>query len=119
MRRPATSEGDILTRLIRSLASRAARPGVLGAIVLIAALGAAGCGATASSPGSGTSPSTSQNSAFRQCLERHGVTPPTGRRPGGAGRPQARPTGSAAGAFRQALQACGGGSFPGRAGPPG
>jgi hypothetical protein len=96
------------------------RPGVLGAVVLTAALAAAGCGAgSSSSSGSGTSPNTSQNSAFRQCLERHGVTPPQGGPfgGGGTGTPRPRPTGSAAGSFRQAVQACGG--FPGRAGAPG
>jgi hypothetical protein len=96
------------------------RPGVLGAVVLTAALAAAGCGAgSSSSSGSGTSPNTSQNSAFRQCLARHGVTPPQGGPfgGGGTGSPRPRPTGSAAGSFRQAVQACGG--FPGRSGAPG
>jgi hypothetical protein len=96
---------------------------VLGAVVLTAALAAAGCGAgSSSSSGSGTSPSTSQNSAFRQCLERHGVTPPQGGPFGGSGTPRPRPTGSAAGSFRQAVQACGGfrgGGFRGGAGPAG
>ena len=101
------------------------RPGVLGAVVLTAALAAAGCGAGSSSSGSGTSPNTSQNSAFRQCLERHGVTPPQGGPfggGGGTGTPRPRPTGSAAGSFRQAVQACGGfrgGGFPGGAGSAG
>jgi hypothetical protein len=93
------------------------RPGVLGAVVLTAALAAAGCGAgSSSSSGSGTSP----NSAFRQCLERHGVTPPQGGPfggGGGTGTPRPRPTGSAAGSFRQAVQACGG--FRGGAGSAG
>jgi len=103
-----------LTRLSHSLPGRAARPGVLGAVVLTAILATAGCGASSSSSGSGTS----QNSAFRQCLERHGVTPPQGRPSGGTGVPHPRPTGSAAGSFRQAMQACGG-SFPGHAGSSG
>ena len=97
-----------MTRLSHSLPGRAARPGVLGAVVLTAALAAAGCGASSSSSGSGTSQNTSQSSAFRQCLERHGVTPPQGHPPGGTGVPHPRPTGSAAGSFRQAVQACGG-----------
>jgi hypothetical protein len=86
---------------------------VLGAVALIVGLAAAGCGASSPSSGSGTSQRTSQSS-FRQCLERHGVTPPQGRPPGGSGTPHPRPTGSAAASFRQAIQACGG-SFPGRA----
>ena len=89
--------------------------------MLTAALAAAGCGAgSSSSSGSGTSPNTSQNSAFRQCLERHGVTPPQGGPfggGGGTGTPRPRPTGSAAGSFRQAVQACGG--FRGGAGSAG
>jgi hypothetical protein len=107
-----------LIRLSHSLPGRAARPGVLGAVVLTAALATAGCGASSSSSGSGTSQNTSQSSAFRQCLERHGVTPPQGRPSGGTGVPHPRPTGSAAGSFRQAMQACGG-SFPGHAGSSG
>jgi hypothetical protein len=101
---------------------RPARAGVLGAVVLTAALAAAGCGTSPPSPGAGpspgSSPGTSQSSAFRQCLERHGVTAPPGRPAGATGAPHPRPTGSAAGSFRQALQACGG-SFPGRAGQSG
>jgi hypothetical protein len=83
---------------------------VLGAVVLTAALAVAGCGASSSSSssGSGTSQSASQNSAFRQCLERHGVTLPQGRPSGGTGTPHLRPTGSAAGSFGQAAQVCGG-----------
>jgi hypothetical protein len=81
--------------------------------VLTAALAAAGCGTSSSSSGSGTSQNTSQSSSFRQCLERHGVTPPQ-HPPGGSGAPQAPPTGSASSSFRQAVQACGG--FPGRPG---
>jgi hypothetical protein len=91
---------------------------VLGAVALTAALATAGCGASSPPSGSGTSQDTAQ-SAFRQCLERHGVTPLQGRPPGGSGTPHARATGSAAASFRQAMQACGGGSFPGRAGSSG
>jgi hypothetical protein len=95
-------------------------------VALTAALGVAGCGASSSSgsgsSGSGSSGNTSQNSAFRQCLQQHGITLPQGRlggsggsggSGGGTGTPRARPTGSAASAFRQAIQACGGGGFPG------
>jgi hypothetical protein len=72
---------------------------VLGAVVLAAV----GCGASSSSSGSGTSQNASQNSAFRQCLERHGVTSPQGRPAGGTGAKHPRPTGSASGSFRQAM----------------
>jgi hypothetical protein len=100
---------------------------VLGAVMLTAALAVTGCGASSSSSssssGSGTSQNASQNSAFRQCLERHGVTLPQGRPSGGTGTPHPRPTGtlhprptgSAAGSFGQAAQACGG-SLPSHAG---
>jgi hypothetical protein len=56
-----------------------------------------------SSPGS--------QASFRQCLQQQGVSLPQGRPSAGSGQPQARPTGSAASAFREALKACGGG-FP-------
>jgi hypothetical protein len=106
---------------------------MLGAVVLTAALAVAGCGASsssagsvASSAGSGTSQNASRTSAFRQCLERHGVTLPQGRPSGGTGTPHPRPTGtlhprptgSAAGSFGQAAHACGG-SLPGHAGSSG
>jgi hypothetical protein len=107
----------LLTRLSHSLPGRAARPGVLGAVLLTAALATAGCGTSSSSSGSGTSQNTS-HSAFRQCLEAHGVTLPQRRPSAGTGVPHPRPTGSAAGSFRQALQACGG-SFPGHDGASG
>jgi hypothetical protein len=107
----------MLTRLSHILPGRAARPGVLGAVVLTAALAAAGCGASSTSSGSGTSQNTSQSSAFRQCLERHGVTPPDHPPGGGTGAPHPRPTGSAGGSFFQAVQACGG--FPGGGGSSG
>jgi len=54
-----------LTRLSHRLPGLAARPGVLGAVVLTAALAVAGCGASSSSSSSGTSQTASQNSAFR------------------------------------------------------
>lgn len=96
---------------------------MLGAVMLTAALAVTGCGASLSSSGSGTSQNASQNSAFRQCLERHGVTLPQGRPSGGTGTPHPRPTGtlhprptgSAVGSFGQAAQACGG-SLPSHAG---
>jgi len=55
----------LLTRLSHRLPGLAARPGVLGAVVLTAALAVAGCGASSSSSSSGTSQTASQNSAFR------------------------------------------------------
>jgi hypothetical protein len=57
-----------------------------------------------SSPGS--------QASFRQCLQRQGVSLPRGRPSAGTGQPHSRPTGSASSAFRKALKACGGGSFP-------
>jgi hypothetical protein len=115
-----------LTRLSHILPARVARPGVFGALVLASVLAVTGCGAgstssgssssgtSGSSPGSGTS-----QSSFRQCLQKHGVTLPPGGPFGGGGIPRPRPTGSAASAFRQAIQACGGGGFPGRFGSSG
>jgi hypothetical protein len=109
-----------LTRLFHRLPGRAARPGVLAAVAAAAVLAVAGCGSS-SSPGSPSSGSGTSQTSFRQCLERHGVTPPQGRPSGGTGTPHPRPTGSAASSFRQAIQACGGsfGSFGGRPGSSG
>jgi hypothetical protein len=112
-----------LIRVSHALATarRAAQPGrasAIGAVALAAVVAVAGCGSgSAGSSGSGSS----QNSAFRQCLEKHGVTPPSGRLPfagGSGGTPRPRPTGSGGPAFRQAIQACRGslGGFPGPAG---
>jgi hypothetical protein len=70
---PPLARETLLTRLSHSLPGRAARPGVLRAVLLTAALATAGCGASSSSTGSGTSQNISQNSAFRQCLERRGA----------------------------------------------
>ncbi len=86
---------------------------VLGPLLLAGAL-ATGCSASSATPtpaSSGSSGSGSQAS-FRQCLQRQGVSLPQGRPSPGSGRPQARPTGPAASAFRKALKACGGGGFP-------
>jgi hypothetical protein len=103
----------LLISLYQSLASGRARLPVLGPIVLAAAL-AAGCSASsaAPAPASSSSAGPGSNAAFRQCLQRQGVSLPQGRPSQGSGQPHARPTGSAASAFRQALKACGGGSFP-------
>jgi hypothetical protein len=107
----------LLTPLFHSVPARTARPGVLGAVVLTAVLAVAGCGASSPSSGSSSSGSSSgsgtSQSSFRQCLQQHGVTLPQHRPSGGTGTPRARPTGAAAGNFRQAIQACGGGGFPG------
>jgi hypothetical protein len=86
---------------------------MLGSLVLAGAL-ATGCSASSATPTPASSGSSSpgRQASFRQCLQRHGVSPPQGRPSAGSGQPQARPTGSAASAFRKALAACGGGSFP-------
>jgi len=101
-----------LTSPYQHSARRAWLP-VLGPLLLAGAL-AAGCSASSATPtpaSSGSSSSGSQAS-FRQCLQRQGLSLPQGRPSAGSGQPQARPTGSAASAFRKALKACGGGSFP-------
>jgi hypothetical protein len=90
---------------------------VLGPLLLAGAV-ATGCSATSASPSpaaSGSSSPGSQGSqaSFRQCLQRQGVSLPQGRPSAGGGQPRARPTGSAASAFRKAMKACGGGGFPG------
>jgi hypothetical protein len=96
---------------------RAIRPAIFGAVALASVVAVAGCGG--SSAGSGSSSSSSQSSAFRKCLEEHGVTPPQGAGGGFGGggsgaTPHAQPTGSAASSFKQAIQACGGsGGFHG------
>ena len=92
---------------------------VLGPLLLAGAL-AAGCSASSATPtpaSSGSSSPASQAS-FRQCLQRQGVSLPQGRPSAGSGQPHARPTGSAASAFRKAMKACGGG-FPRGGNPPG
>jgi hypothetical protein len=107
-RGPCAAREDItLIRLSR-------KPAAVGAIATVAALALAGCGSSSgSSSGSGSSSNSSQTSSFRQCLEKHGVTPPQGfgsgtRSPGATESPRPRPTGSTATSFRQAMQACGG-----------
>ena len=104
----------------RSLLRRASRPAALWTVGLVAfgALALAGCGGGSSSGSSSTS-SASQSSSFKSCLEKHGLTAPAGGKAGGgSGTPHARPTGSAASSFQQAMQACRGssGSGPGSAG---
>jgi hypothetical protein len=84
---------------------------VLGPLLLAGAL-ATGCSASPSPAASGSSSPGSQAS-FRQCLQHQGVSLPQGRPSAGGGQPHARPTGSAASAFRKAIKACGGGGFPG------
>jgi hypothetical protein len=98
---------------------RAIRPAIFGAVALASVVAVAGCGG-GSSAGSGSSSSSSKTSSFSKCLEEHGVTPPQGAGSGGFGgsgsgaTPHARPTGSAASSFKQAIQACGGsGNFHG------
>lgn len=93
---------------------------VLGPLLMAGAL-AAGCSASSATPAPASSGSSSSGSqaSFRQCLQRQGVSLPQGRPSAGSGQPQARPTGSAASAFRKAIQACGGsGSFPRGGGNP-
>jgi hypothetical protein len=109
------------TSLIRLFGTSVGRPAslrVLGPVVVVAAVAAAGCGTTgaAPAPSSPASPASGGTTSFRQCLEQHGVQPPAGRPAGGA--PHTPPAGAASGAFRKALQACGGGrgSFPGHGG---
>lgn len=85
---------------------------VLGPLLLAAAL-ATGCSASSAAPTPAASGSSSPGSqaSLRQCLQRQGVSPPQGRPSPGSGQPHTRPTGSAASAFRKALEACGG-MFP-------
>jgi hypothetical protein len=102
-----------VTSPYRYLARRRAWLPVLGPLLLAGAL-ATGCSASSATPTPASSGSSSPGSqaSFRQCLQRQGVSLPQGRPSAGSGQPQARPTGSAASAFRQALKACGGGTFP-------
>jgi hypothetical protein len=90
--------------------SRSVRSAAYGTAALVAVAAVAGCGASSpGSSGSGSSSGGSHSTSFRQCLEKHGVTPPSGGRPSGSsGAPHPRPTGSAATAFRKAIQDCGG-----------
>jgi hypothetical protein len=101
-----TSANQLLTR------RRAWLP-VLGPLLLAGAL-ATGCSASSATPAPSSSSSASSGSqaSFRQCLQRRGVSLPPGRPSAGSGQPHSRPTGSAASAFRKALKACGGGTFP-------
>jgi hypothetical protein len=103
----------MVTSPYRYLARRRAWLPVLGPLLLAGAL-ATGCSASSATPTPASSGSSSPGSqaSFRQCLQRQGVSLPQGRPSAGGGQPQARPTGSAASAFRQALKACGGGTFP-------
>lgn len=104
----------------RYLARRLAWRPVLMPLLLAGAL-TAGCSASSAAPAPASSGSSSpgRQASFRQCLQRQGVSLPQGRPPAGSGQPQARPTGSAASAFRKAIQACGGsGSFPRGGGNP-
>jgi hypothetical protein len=95
------------------LVRRRARLLVLAPLVLAGAL-ATGCSASSATPAPASSSSSGSGSqaSFRQCLQRQGVSLPQGRPSPGSGQPHTRPTGSAASAFRKALKACGGGTFP-------
>jgi hypothetical protein len=103
----------MVTSPYRHLTRRRAWLPVLGPLLLAGAL-ATGCSASSAAPTPASSGSSSPGSqaSFRQCLQRQGVSLPQGRPSAGTGQPQARPTGSAASAFRKALKACGGGTFP-------
>jgi hypothetical protein len=116
-----------LISLYRISTGRRNRLRVLGPVVLAAAL-TAGCGASSAAPAPSSSGSasagTAGSSAFRQCLERHGVQPPKNRPSGGGfggggfgggGGGGTPPAHAASGAFQKALKACGG-SFPHGAG---
>jgi hypothetical protein len=86
---------------------------VLGPLLVAGAL-ATSCSASSATPAPAPSNSSGSGSqaSFRQCLQRQGVRLPQGRPSAGSGQPHSRPTGSAASAFRKAVAACGGGSFP-------
>jgi hypothetical protein len=93
-----------------------ARSTALSATALAAVIFVAGC-SSSSAGSSGSGSGTTQNTAFRKCLQQHGVTPPAGGAfGGGSGAPHPRPTGSASASFRQAIQACGGSFRGGRSG---
>ncbi len=102
-----------MTSPYRYLARRRAWLPVLGPLLLAGAL-ATGCNASSatSTPSSSASSSPGSQASFRQCLQKQGVSLPQRRPSPGSGQPQARPTGSAASAFRKAVKACGGGTFP-------
>jgi hypothetical protein len=103
----------MVTSPYRYLARHRARLAVLGPLLLAGAL-ATGCSASSatSTPSSSASSSPGSQASFRQCLQKQGVSLPQGRPSPGSGQPHTRPTGSAASAFRKALKACGGGTFP-------
>ena len=102
-----------MTSPFQLLARRRARRLVLGPLLLAGAL-ATGCSAGSATPAPASSSSSGSGSqaSFRQCLQKQGVSLPQGRPSAGSGQPRTRPTGSAASAFRKAVAACGGGSFP-------
>lgn len=86
------------------------RPAFVIGPVLLAATLATGCSAASSPAASPSSaPGRPGSASFRQCLQSHGLKLPASRPSPGSGQPHVRPTGSAASAFRKALQACGGG----------
>jgi hypothetical protein len=95
-----------LTRLSRRYTGRPASLRVLGPVVLVAAIAVAGCGTTSGTPAPSSS-AKGGTSSFRQCLAKHGVTPPAGHP--SSGTHHAPPAGGAASSFRKAIQACGGG----------
>jgi hypothetical protein len=85
----------------------------IGAVALAGVLALAGCGSTSTgSSGSGSSGSgSSQSSSFRECLQQHGITPPSGGHFPGSGStasPHPRPTGSRSSSFQQVIKDCGG-----------
>lgn len=109
-----------MTSPYRYLARHRARLAVLGPLLLAGAL-ATGCsaGSATSTPSAPASAGLGSQASFRRCLQKQGLSLPHGRPAPGSGQPRARPTGSAASAFRRALKACGGGTFPRGGGAPG
>jgi hypothetical protein len=90
------------------------RPAALSAVALTAVLAVAGCGSSSTTSGS----SSSQSSAFRKCLQQHGVSLPSGAGhfpgAGSTASPRPRPTGSRSSSFQQVIKDCGGtGGFGG------